>query len=168
MTEPDKTKSDEKESDKSKAVPTWSLRSLRIPPRLFGHARTSTVLFGICFVLTGLLYNQLSAANQGEQNGPTAIDPSQFQTDPSQFQTGPSQNDPRTYNPTSTSLMPTTPPPTSTGNSGDASATPDSSTGGIETSPSLVPTFVPGLTVPPDLRSLFPPAPAAPKETAAP
>ncbi len=153
MTEPDKTES----------KPVWSLRSWRIPPRLFGRVRTSTVLLGICFVLTSLLYNQLSAANEGEQNGPTAIDPGQFQT-------GSPQTDPRNYNSTSTTLMPTTPKPSGTG-SGAASATPatpGSSTGGAEASPSRVPTYMPGLTVPPDLRSLFPPVPAAPGATGAP
>ncbi|WP_128645223.1 hypothetical protein [Rhodococcus sp. BS-15] len=57
--------------------PQW--RQWRIPTKIGGRVRTSTVAFGICFVLTGLLYGQVSAEvdaqNREAVQGPTAVDP---------------------------------------------------------------------------------------------
>ena len=60
--------------------PQW--RQWRIPTKIGGRVRTSTVAFGICFVLTGLLYGQVSAEvdaqNREAVQGPTAVDPAEL------------------------------------------------------------------------------------------
>ncbi|SNT33012.1 hypothetical protein [Rhodococcoides kyotonense] len=141
------------ESDPDRPRRTWKL-----PSKMFGRIRTSTVLLGICFVLTGLLYNQLQEGNDAPTAGPTAVDPSLIVPGPS--------SEPRyTEESTTTTPVPTTTQPASPS---DASGTPSvapgepgSTTGGTDSSTTPEPTYLPGLTVPPELRSLLPAPPSA-------
>lgn len=145
----------EPESDPDRPSRNW-----RIPSRIYGRVRTSTVLLGICFVLTALLYDQVRPPAEVVQTGPQPIDTSQY-TQQQTYQpeyTAPST----TAAPTSTGNTSTTDDPTS---EGESSGEPGSSTGGSGSSTTQDPTYLPGLTVPPELRSLFPPAPQAPSAT---
>ncbi|WP_037160980.1 hypothetical protein [Rhodococcoides fascians] len=140
-------------------------RSWRIPNRIRG-VRTSTLFFGVCFVLTGLLYVQVDevvTAQREDVQGPTAVDPGSY----------PTQAPQQTYQPTYTS----TPSPTTTvdpsatdeqSGAPEVSGDPGSPTGQTGTSATQDPTYLPGLTVPPQLRSLLPPAPQAPTATGSP
>lgn len=132
--------------------PAW--RQWRIPNRIYGRVRTSTVALGICFVLTGLLYGQLNAdvtaRNQESVEGPTAVDPAQ--TVPTDRQ--------QTYEPTYS--VTSTPVPTST------STTDTEQTGTVEESGQQAPTSTVAptttepfdVTLPPAIQSLIPSQPA--------
>lgn len=144
-------------------------RNWRIPTRIYGRVRTSTVLLGVCFVLTSLLYDQVRPLPDAATSGPQPIDTSQY-TDvaPRQEYTAPSTPTPSaTTTPTPTSTV----DPSSTAVPGAPGTAPDgtgSPTGESGTTTTLDPTYLPGLTVPPQLRSLFPPAPGAPSTTGTP
>ncbi|WP_072807331.1 hypothetical protein [Rhodococcoides yunnanense] len=145
MTEPD--------SDPDRPRRSWV-----IPTRLFGRVRTSTVLIGVCFILTALLYDQVRPEPAAVVNGPTAVDTSQYQTGPQQ-QPEEQYTEPSTTVPTVTTTSPsgTQDPSSQEGTSG----APGSSTGGQEGSTTQDPTYLPGLTIPPQLRSLLPAPPSA-------
>lgn len=150
-------------------------RHWKIPSRLFGRARTSTVALGICFVLTALLYGQVRPEPEGAVNGPTPIDTGQYQNRLPSYV--PESSTPSTSVPPSSSVDSTTsqdPSETSgtpeepgqqrePGQQGE----PGSSTGESGSATSQVPTYLPGITVPPQLRSLYPqpPTPSAPSST---
>lgn len=136
-------------------------RNWKIPTRIYGRVRTSTVLIGICFILTALLYDQVRPEPESAVNGPVAVDTSQYQTDQQTYQQQYTTTVPR-----STTVAPsTTDDPTE---SGGTSAEPGSSSGEPGTSATQDPTFLPGLTVPPELRSLFPQTPSAPARSGTP
>ncbi len=152
----------------------WT-RHWKIPARIFGRARTSTVALGICFVLTALLYGQVRPEPEGAVNGPTPIDTGQYQNRlPSDV---PESSIPSASIPPSSSAEPTTSqdPSGTSGTPGEPGQQqepgqqrePGSSTGESGSTTSQDPTYLPGLTVPPQLRSLYPqaPAPSAPSST---
>lgn len=141
-----------------------TFRGWRIPATLFGRARTSTVILGICFVLTGLLYNQLQSDNRGVQQGPQPIDPAQYQTTPvepsvSEYSRTPTAVPTPTEDPSTTTVPPAV---------GETSGETGAPTSGSNSSTTQDPTFLPGRTIPPELRSLIPPAPPAPSATGTP
>lgn len=153
---------DENNTDQSSR--NW--KSWRIPNRIYGRIRTSTVFFGICFVLTSLLYIQVDqgirADNPQSTEGPSAVDTGQYTGD---------QSPPVTTGQSPTETPSTTVDPSVTGNpSGPegSSGEPGSSTSGTGASTTPDPTYLPGMTVPPALRSLIPPAPQAPSATGTP
>ncbi len=152
----------------------WT-RHWKIPSRIFGRARTSTVALGICFVLTALLYGQVRPEPEGAVTGPTPIDTGQYQNRlpslvpesslPSSSVPPSSSGDTTTtQDPSDTSGIPAEPEQQrEPGQQGE----PGSSTGESGSATSQVPTYLPGITVPPQLRSLYPqaPSPSAPSST---
>lgn len=134
--------------------PRRNWRQWRIPAKINGRVRTSTVAFGICFVLTGLLYGQVSddirTRNEEAVQGPVAVDPSE--------------------------LTPTTQPQLRTGNSVTSTTIPTpigttdaDPTGSVEqsgeqasttTAPSTTTTVPFGVPIPPAIQSLIPTQPA--------
>ena len=128
-------------------------RQWRIPNKIYGRVRTSTVAFGICFVLTGLLYGQVSAdiAERDAEpvQGPVAVDP-----DATTPYIQPQTSEPR-FSTTTVSPTPTaTADPDGTG-SVDESGQPATTT----TVPST--TTAPfGVPSPPAIQSLIPTQPA--------
>jgi len=128
-------------------------RQWRIPAKIYGRVRTSTVAFGICFVLTGLLYGQVSAdiAERDRQRieGPVAVDPSDL---------APYTEQP-TYAPTSSRLSTTTTPTTPT--DPEQSGTVEES-GQQATTTTVSPTTTApfGVPIPPAIQSLIPTQPA--------
>ena len=155
----------------------WT-RHWKIPSRIFGRARTSTVALGICFVLTALLYGQVRPEPEGAVTGPTPIDTGQYQNRLPSYV--PESSTPSTSVPPSSSADSTTSQdpsdssstPGETGQPGQPGqqrepGEPGSSTGESGSATSQAPTYLPGITVPPQLRSLYPqaPAPSAPSST---
>ncbi|MCZ4078361.1 hypothetical protein O1W68_10440 [Rhodococcus sp. H36-A4] len=152
-----------------------STRHWKIPSRLFGRARTSTVALGICFVLTALLYGQVRPEPESAVNGPTPIDTGQYQNRLPSYV--PESLTPPTGVPPSSSVDSTTSqdPSDTSGTPGEPGQQqepgqqggPGSSTGESGSATTQVPTYLPGITVPPQLRSLYPqaPAPSAPSST---
>lgn len=146
------------------ADPDRPRRNWRIPTRIYGRVRTSTVLLGICFVLTAMLYGQVRPEPEGAQTGPQPIDTSQYtQTDDRSEYVEPSTP----VSPTPTVDPSTIEPGTETETEGTPGQT-GSPTGETGTSTTTDPTYLPGMTVPQELRSLFPPAPQAPSATGTP
>lgn len=133
-------------------------RSWKIPPRIYGRVRTSTVALGICFVLTALLYNQVRPEPATVQ-GPQPVDTSQYP--------GVQPNYPSEYNDPTTTLPSSTVDPSNTedsSNTEDPSNTGEPGSSGSSTSResgAQEPTFLPGVPVPPQLQSLFPSTPSA-------
>ncbi|MGA9870826.1 MAG: hypothetical protein WBQ44_06770 [Rhodococcus sp. (in: high G+C Gram-positive bacteria)] len=141
----------EHRSDPDRPVRRW-----KIPTRVLGRARTSTVLLGICFVLTALLYGQVRPEPVGTVELPQPPTSSEVEQAPVQEQSSEA--------PSATVTSTTTAVPSSTegeSNSTDAPGGPGSSTPGGTSSTTQDPTFLPGMTVPPQLRSLLPPTPSA-------
>ncbi|OAK56658.1 hypothetical protein [Rhodococcoides kyotonense] len=136
-----------------------SWRAWRPPAKLFGRIRTSTAILSLCFVLTGLLYNQLQEGNDAPAAGPTAVDPGLVSPGPSAQQEYTEQYTTTTPPAPTTTVSPTpTDVPTTTSGVPGAPGTGTSDTG---TSTTTAPTYLPGLTVPPELRSLLPAPPTA-------
>ncbi|KZF12864.1 MAG: hypothetical protein WBD41_15255 [Rhodococcus sp. (in: high G+C Gram-positive bacteria)] len=133
-------------------------RSWKIPPRIYGRVRTSTVALGVCFVLTALLYGQVRPEPAAEQVGPQPIDTSQYSGDQPNYQS--EYTEPSATTPPSSTVDPSgTEDPSNTGaTSGEPGFSGESTTGDAGTQD---PTYLPGLTVPPELRSLLPSAPRA-------
>ncbi|WP_415974364.1 hypothetical protein [Rhodococcus sp. 077-4] len=135
-------------------LPQRNWRQWRIPAKIFGRVRTSTVAFGVCFVLTGLLYGQVSIeiAERNEQatQGPVAVDPGELNT----------YTEPQTYAPTPSRQATTTPTPTATTDP-DGSGSVDES--GQQATTTTVPTTTTapfGVPLPPAIQSLIPTSPA--------
>jgi len=144
------------------AQPNRPSRRWPIPARIYGRVRTSTVLIGVCFVLTALLYDQVRPDPEVVQTGPQPIDTSQYTQQPTYRQP---------YTEPSTTQAPSATAPSGTegeSSTGADSVEPESSTGQSGASATQEPTYLPGLTVPPQLRSLLPPAPQAPTATGSP
>lgn len=140
----------------------------RIPPRIYGRVRTSTVVIGICFVLTALLYDQVRVVPEPAQTGPQAVDTSQYTQQPGYRS---EYSEPSTTESPTTTDQSTTADPSTTGTGtepGGRSGQTGSQTGESGTSTTADPTYLPGMTVPPELRSLFPPAPQEPSTTGTP
>ncbi|MDJ0392057.1 hypothetical protein QMK17_01765 [Rhodococcus sp. G-MC3] len=150
------------------ADPDRPRRNWKIPTRIYGRVRTSTVLIGICFILTALLYDQVRPLPDTPVTGPTAVDTSQYQTDQRTYQEQYTSVPPTTTDNPSTTMEPSG----SAGTSGTAGTSGEPGTSGesgqSRPSTSQDPTYLPGLTVPPQLRSLLPPAPAGPSGTGTP
>ncbi|MDV8020633.1 hypothetical protein [Rhodococcus sp. IEGM 1330] len=126
---------------------TW--RQWRIPAKIYGRVRTSTVAFGMCFVLTGLWYGQVSAEitkrNEETVQGPVAVDPGEL------VPYTPSQ----TYEPSSTTT--TTPETSEPEPSGGVD---DTGTQSTTTAPPTTTTAPFGVPIPPAIQSLIPTQPA--------
>ncbi|MEK8072116.1 hypothetical protein [Rhodococcoides navarretei] len=133
--------------------PQRNWRQWRIPAKINGRVRTSTLAFGIFFVLTGLWYGQVSAEiaeRDGEQiQGPTAPDPADLTpyTEP-QSETGVSGTSTATSTPAAT-----TETEQPSGVVDDTGQQPTSTAAPITTT-----TF--GLPLPPGIQSLIPTQPA--------
>lgn len=129
-------------------------RQWRIPNKIYGRVRTSTVAFGICFVLTGLLYGQLSAEkaelDRQTVQGPVAVSPDEF-TEPSESQT---------YVPTPSRLSTTTTPSTTTEPESSTSADDTGTQSTTTTAPPTTTTAPFGVPIPPAIQSLIPSRPA--------
>ncbi|ORI18228.1 hypothetical protein [Rhodococcus sp. 1168] len=152
----------------------WT-RHWKIPSRIFGRARTSTVALGICFVLTALLYGQVRPEPEGAVTGPTPVDTGQYQNrlpsdvpeslpPSSSVPPSPSGDSTTSQDPSDTSGTPEEP---GQQRQPGQQREPGSSTGESGSTTSQVPTYLPGITVPPQLRSLYPQAPttSAPSST---
>ncbi|WP_206497951.1 hypothetical protein [Rhodococcus sp. KRD175] len=128
-------------------------RQWRIPAKIYGRVRTSTVAFGICFVLTALLYGQVSAdiaERNGEAvQGPVAVSPDEL-TQPSESQT---------YVPTPSRLSTTT-PSTTTDPESSTSADDTGTQSTTTTAPPTTTTAPFGVPIPPAIQSLIPSRPA--------
>ncbi|MDI9895348.1 MULTISPECIES: hypothetical protein [Nocardiaceae] len=128
-------------------------RQWRIPNKIYGRVRTSTVAFGICFVLTGLFYGQVSAdiAERDKQmiEGPVAVDPSELTP-----YTQPQTSEPR-Y--TTTTVSPT---PSATVDPEPSGSVEE--TGGQASTTTAPPTTTApfGVPIPPAIQSLIPTQPA--------
>ncbi|MFI8566859.1 hypothetical protein ACIGGF_09910 [Rhodococcus sp. NPDC078407] len=122
-------------------------RQWRIPAKIHGRVRTSTVAFGIFFVLTGLWYGQVSneiAERDSEQiQGPTAVDPGEL-TPYTQPQPEPSLSGTSTTTPTPVPTTVEEQPSDAVEGTGAQSTT---------TAP---PTTTFGLPLPPGIQSLIP------------
>ncbi len=148
-------------------------RHWKIPARLFGRARTSTVALGICFVLTALLYGQVRPEPESAVNGPTPIDTGQYQNRlPIDV---PESSTPSASVPPSSSVDTTTSqdPSDTSGTPGEQQepgqqGEPGSSTRESGSATTQVPTYLPRLSVPPQLRSLYPQAPAPSAQSSTP
>ncbi|MDI9925099.1 MULTISPECIES: hypothetical protein [unclassified Rhodococcus (in: high G+C Gram-positive bacteria)] len=133
--------------------PRRNWRQWRIPAKINGRVRTSTVAFGICFVLTGLWYGQISAEiaeRDSEQiQGPVAVDPGELTP----------YIQPQTSEPSFTSTT-VTPTPTATTDP-DGSDSVDGS-GQPATTTTVPPTTTApfGVPIPPAIQSLIPSQPA--------
>ncbi|OZC70369.1 hypothetical protein CH251_17705 [Rhodococcus sp. 06-462-5] len=132
--------------------PQRSWRQWRIPAKIYGRVRTSTVAFGICFVLTGLWYGQVSAEiaeRDSEQvQGPVAVDPGQLTP----------YTQPQTSEPTYSSTT-VTPTPTATTDPDGSGSVDESGQPATTTLPST--TTAPfGVPLPPVIQSLIPSQPA--------
>ncbi|OZE25557.1 hypothetical protein CH262_11720 [Rhodococcus sp. 05-2255-1e] len=129
-------------------------RQWRIPAKIYGRVRTSTVAFGICFVLTALLYGQVSAdiaERNGEAvQGPVAVSPDEL-TQPSESQT---------YVPTPSRLSTTTTPSTTTEPESSTSADDTGTQSPTTTAPPTTTTAPFGVPIPPAIQSLIPSRPA--------
>ncbi len=150
---PDESASNEVEpienvSDEHGSAPDRPARKHRIPSRIPGGARTSTVALGICFVLTALLYGQVRPPAPGtvvEPEPASDIQPSDETIVPSEISVTPTFESPT---PTVTGEAP------STGGQTEQTGSPTS-----DGSTSQESTFLPGVPVPPQLRSVVPTAP---------
>ncbi|WP_338892940.1 hypothetical protein [Rhodococcus sovatensis] len=132
-------------------------RSWKIPSRIYGRVRTSTVALGICFVLTALLYNQVRP-EPAEVQGPQPVDTSQYTGVQPNYQS--EYTEPSTTTPPSSTVDPSnTEDPSNTGATPGEPGSSGSSTS--SESGTQEPTFLPGVPVPPQLRSLFPSEPSA-------
>ncbi|MBY4210642.1 hypothetical protein HQO27_12950 [Rhodococcus fascians] len=133
--------------------PQRNWRRWRIPTKIYGRVRTSTVAFGICFVLTGLLYGQLSEEkaeiNRQSVQGPVAVSPDEF-TQPDESQT---------YVPTPSRSSTTTTPSATTEPESSTSAE-DTGTQSATTVPPTTTTAPFGVPIPPAIQSLIPSRPA--------
>ncbi|MGB2722234.1 MAG: hypothetical protein WBF80_02910 [Rhodococcus sp. (in: high G+C Gram-positive bacteria)] len=132
--------------------PQW--RQWRIPTKIGGRVRTSTVAFGICFVLTGLLYGQVSAEvdaqNREAVQGPTAVDPAELTP----------YTEPQTTQPSSSVTSTTAPTPTATTEPEQSGGVVDG-TGQQPTTTAPAATTAPfGVPIPPAIQSLIPTQPA--------
>ncbi|MCZ4518734.1 hypothetical protein O4220_09415 [Rhodococcus ruber] len=129
-------------------------RQWRIPAKIYGRVRTSTVAFGVCFVLTGLLYGQVSAdiaARDAEPvQGPVAVD-----QDASTPYTQPQTSEPR-YSTTTASPTPTATTDAEPSGSVEQSGEQASTT----TAPPTTTTAPFGVPIPPAIQSLIPTQPA--------
>lgn len=133
--------------------PKRNWRQWRIPARIGGRVRTSTVAFGVCFVLTGLLYGQVNAEvdkiNREAVQGPVAVDPSEVTP----------YTSPRSQ-PSSSVSSTTTPTPTATTDAEQPGGVVDG-TGQQPTTTAPAATTTPfGLPLPPGIQSLIPTQPA--------
>ncbi|CCQ17029.1 putative RNA polymerase sigma factor [Rhodococcus sp. AW25M09] len=130
--------------------PRRNWRQWRIPTKIAGRVRTSTVAFGICFVLTGLLYGQVNAEvdrqNEEAVQGPVAVDPSEGAP---------------TDSPPSSSVSATTAPtPTATTEAGQSGGPDETGQQSVTTAPLTTTTAPFGLPLPPGIQSLIPSPPA--------
>jgi hypothetical protein len=129
-------------------------RQWRIPAKIYGRVRTSTVAFGICFVLTGLLYGQVSAdiadRNREAVQGPVAVSPDELNR-PSESQT---------YVPTPSRLSTTTIPSVTTEPESTPSADDTGTQSTTTTAPPTTTTAPFGVPLPPAIQSLIPSRPA--------
>jgi hypothetical protein len=129
-------------------------RQWRIPAKIYGRVRTSTVAFGICFVLTGLLYGQVSAdiadRNREAVQGPVAVSPDELNR-PSESQT---------YVPTPSRLSTTTIPSVTTEPESTPSADDTGTQSTTTTAPRTTTTAPFGVPLPPAIQSLIPSRPA--------
>jgi hypothetical protein len=129
-------------------------RQWRIPAKIYGRVRTSTVAFGICFVLTALLYGQVSEdiakRNEEAVQGPVAVSPDELNK-PSESQT---------YVPTPSRLS-TTSSPIATPEPEPSTSADDSGTQSTTTTTPPTTTTAPfGVPLPPAIQSLIPSRPA--------
>lgn len=128
-------------------------RQWRIPAKIYGRVRTSTVAFGICFVLTGLWYGQVSteiAERDSEQiQGPTAVDPAELTpyTEP-QSETSVSGSSTTTPTPTATTGAEQSGSVDGSGQSATTTTVPPTTTAPF------------GVPIPPAIQSLIPSQPA--------
>ncbi|MDI9931448.1 hypothetical protein QM588_13650 [Rhodococcus sp. IEGM 1354] len=129
-------------------------RQWRIPAKIYGRVRTSTVAFGICFVLTGLLYGQVSediAKRDSERvQGPVAVSPDEL-IEPSESQT---------YVPTPSRLSTTSSPSATTEPEPSTSADDTGTQSTTTTAPPATTTAPFGVPLPPAIQSLIPSRPA--------
>ncbi|MEH6793741.1 MAG: hypothetical protein V7694_06355 [Rhodococcus sp. (in: high G+C Gram-positive bacteria)] len=134
-------------------LPQRNWRQWRIPTKIYGRIRTSTVAFGICFVLTGLLYGQVSEdiarKNDESVQGPVAVDPADL---------APLTEQP-TYAPTSSRLSTTT-TPTATTDPGQSGSVEESEPQATTTTVPPTTTAPFGVPIPPAIQSLIPTQPA--------
>ncbi|OZE06196.1 hypothetical protein CH249_24485 [Rhodococcus sp. 05-2255-3B1] len=133
--------------------PQWNWRQWRIPAKINGRVRTSTVAFGICFVLTGLWYGQVSAeiAERDSERiqGPVAVDPGELTP----------YTQPQTVEPTYSSTTVTPTPTATTDPDGSGSVDESGQPATTTTLPST--TTAPfGVPLPPVIQSLIPSQPA--------
>ncbi|QII06729.1 hypothetical protein BH93_16455 [Rhodococcoides fascians A25f] len=128
-------------------------RQWRIPAKIYGRVRTSTVAFGICFVLTGLLYGQVSAdiaARDAEPvQGPIAVDPD-ASTSYNQPQTSEQRYSTTTVSPT----------PSATVDPEQSGTVEESGQQATTTTVSPTTTAPFGVPIPPAIQSLIPTQPA--------
>ncbi|OZE74758.1 hypothetical protein CH294_24825 [Rhodococcus sp. 14-2483-1-1] len=133
--------------------PQRNWRQWRIPAKIYGRVRTSTVAFGICFVLTGLLYGQVSAdiAERDKQQieGPVAVDPSELTP----------YNQPQTSEPrySTTTVSPT---PSATVDPEQSGTVEESGQQATTTTVPPTTTAPFGVPIPPAIQSLIPTQPA--------
>ncbi|OZD09109.1 hypothetical protein CH275_02315 [Rhodococcus sp. 06-235-1A] len=134
-------------------LPRRNWRQWRIPNKIYGRVRTSTVAFGICFVLTGLWYGQVSAEiaeRDSEQiQGPVAVDPGQLTP----------YTQPQTFEPTYSSTT-ATPTPTATTDPDGSGSVEQSGQQASTTTASPTTTAPFGVPLPPVIQSLIPTQPA--------
>lgn len=137
----------ERESVEHESDPDRPARRWKIPARIRGRIRTSTVALGICFVLTALFYGQVRPPPPG-----VVSPPSTTETEPaSDYVETPSSG---------ASQTPTSVDPSAGDGSTDTTESGSSPTesGSL---PSEEPTFLPGVPIPPQLRSVIPTPPSA-------
>jgi hypothetical protein len=129
-------------------------RQWRIPAKIYGRVRTSTVAFGICFVLTALLYGQVSEdiakRNEEAVQGPVAVSPDELNK-PSESQT---------YVPTPSRLSTTSSPIATTEPEPSTSADDSGTQSTTTTTPPTTTTAPFGVPLPPAIQSLIPSRPA--------
>lgn len=126
------------------------VRKHKIPLRIPGGARTSTVALGICFVLTALLYGQVRPPAPGtvpEPQPASDVQPSIEPVAPSEISVTPTPESP-------SSSVTDEAPSTGSESNQSGTSTNDGPTSGEST-------FLPGVPVPPQLRSVVPPVPGA-------
>ena len=131
----------EHESDPDQPARRW-----RIPARIRGRIRTSTVALGICFVLTAFLYGQVRPPSPGTVSPPSTNEPT------SDYVESPDSGESQTTTSAEPSVTESAPDP---GAESDSSPTESGSL------PSEEPTFLPGIPIPPQLRSVIPTPPSA-------
>lgn len=137
----------ERESVEHESDPDRPERRWMIPARIRGRIRTSTVALGICFVLTALLYGQV------RPDPPGTVSPTPETTAPEDVRTPES-----VITQTPLSVTPSVEESPDAGTeSGESGFSPTES----GTVPSEEPTLLPGVPIPPQLRSVIPTQPSA-------